>query len=154
MARKIPRRVVVQPLSEAMYRAALKSATLPGPYDVITAGYDRETDTLKLTLQKGISVSLPRAQIAELADAAPADIAEIEIQPGGDGISIRNLNVDIYVPGLLADELGPVLARALGRLSKGKTSEKKATASRLNGLKGGRPKNAEASPNRTDRHKD
>jgi len=144
MARKLATPVVIQPLTDAMYQAALKTAPAAGPYDVITAIYDRRADTLDLTLRKGITVSLPRAQIAELADAAPADVATISIQPGGDGISFRKLNVDIYVPGLLADELGPVLARALGRRSKGKTSDKKAAASRLNGLKGGRPKNTEA----------
>jgi len=144
MARKITRPGVVQPLSDAMYRAALKTAPLPRPFDVVTAAYDCRADTIDLTLRTGISVSLPRAKIAELATAAPAEVALIEIQPGGDGISFRKLNVDIYVPGLLADELGPMLARAFGRRSKGKTSDKKAAASRLNGLKGGRPKSMES----------
>jgi hypothetical protein len=65
---------------------------------------------------------------------------KIEIQPGGDGISFRSIDVDIYVPGLLADELGPLFAKALGKRSKGRTSAKKGESSRANGRKGGRPK--------------
>ncbi|HZO93720.1 MAG TPA: hypothetical protein VFB22_08100 [Candidatus Baltobacteraceae bacterium] len=64
---------------------------------------------------------------------APGRIGRIAIQPGGDGISFRNLNVDVSVPGLLADELGTLFARAIGRRARGKTSEKKAAASRANG---------------------
>jgi hypothetical protein len=99
-------------------------------------------DALELTLRSGVVVGLPRKQIRELRRAKPADISSIEIQPGGDAISFRSIDVDIYVPGLLADELGTLFAKALGRKSRGRTSEKKAAASRMNGRKGGRPKTA------------
>jgi hypothetical protein len=81
-------------------------------------------DTIDLTLRKGVTVRLPRAQIKELANATPAEVSKIEIQPGGDGISFLKINVDIYVPGLLADELGPLLSKVSGRRSLGRTSEK------------------------------
>ncbi len=144
MAKRIPKSVHVPPLTDTMYRKAVKSAKRDGPFDVVFARYDRRADTLDLTLRKGIIVRLPRAQIRELADWQPTDIGKVEIQPGGDGISFTSLNVDISVPGLLADELGPLFAKALGRRSKGRTSPEKAASSRVNGSKGGRPRKAAA----------
>lgn len=141
---KVPRRISVSPLSDAMYQRGVTSARKKGPFDVIRARYDRAADTLDLTLRGGIAVSFPRKQIWELARAKPADLANVEIQPGGDGITVRRLNVDIYVPGLLADELGSLFAMALGRRTRGRTSRKKAAASRANGRKGGRPKKSRA----------
>jgi hypothetical protein len=41
MAKRIPKSVKVPPLTDAMYRAALKSAKREGPYDVVVARYDR-----------------------------------------------------------------------------------------------------------------
>jgi hypothetical protein len=131
-------------MTETMYRAAVKSAKRNDPLDVIVARYDRRADTIDLTLRQGVIVRLPRLCVRELARAKPADLAKIEIQPGGDGISFRKINVDIYVPGLLADELGALFAKAMGRRSRGRTSEKKAASSRENGRKGGRPKKSAA----------
>jgi hypothetical protein len=138
---KVPRRINVPPLTEAMY-ARGKRTVRDEPFDVIAAGYNRKTDALDLTFRKGVTVSIPRSQIQELANADVPDLARIEIQPGGDGISIRRIDVDIYVPGLLADELGTVFAKAMGRKTRGRTTQKKAAASRANGRKGGRPPKA------------
>ena len=136
--------MAIPPFTDAMYRAALKNAKRDEPIDVVRARYDRKADTLNLTLRKGITVCFPRRQIWEIAKAKPADLRKVEIQPGGDGISIRSVNVDIYVPGLLAEELGSLFAKANGRKSLGRTSPKKAAASRENGRNGGRPRKTAA----------
>lgn len=133
------KRIPIPPLTDEMYERGVGSAK-DGPFDVVSARYDRKADALELVLRKGISVCFPREQIREIKNASPADVAKVEVQPGGDGISFLRLDVDISVPGLLADELGPLFAKGFGRKSLGATSEKKAASSRENGRKGGRPK--------------
>lgn len=136
---KVPAQIVVPPLTDAMYERG-KTGKNDQPYDVVRANYNRTRDALDLTLRKGITLSFPRLQIREIAKAEPRDLAKIEIQPGGDGISIRKIDVDIYVPGLLAEELGSVFAKAMGRRTRGRSTAKKTAASQANGRKGGRPK--------------
>lgn len=141
MAKLGDRPLTVAPLTDEMFDEARASAKREEPIDVTSARYDRKSDAIRLRLRSGIAIELPRSQIRELADVRPSDIKKVHVQPGGDGISIWELDVDIYVPGLLTDLLGSMFARALGRRSRGRTSQKKALASRANGRKGGRPKN-------------
>ncbi len=138
---KVRRRIHVTPLTDAMYARGQRTAHNE-PFDVVRAAYNRKIDALDLTLRKGITVSIPRKQIRELTNANAADLAGVEIQPGGDGISFRKIDVDIYVPGLLADELGTIFAKAMGHKTRGRTTPRKAAASRANGRKSGRPRKA------------
>jgi hypothetical protein len=141
---KAPARIPVPPLTEAMYANGKRSEKNLRSFDVIQVHYDRAHDMLDLTLRSGIGIRIPRSQIREIAEAQPKDLAKVEIQPGGDGLSFRKLDIDISVPGLLADELGALFSRAMGRRTRGRTTPKKAAASRENGRKGGRPKKPSA----------
>jgi len=136
---KVLKGIPVPPLTDAMYQRGRKSAK-QSPFDVVRARYNRANDTLELTLRKGILIALPRTQVKEIAKASADDLRRIEIQPGGDGISIRAIDVDIYVPGLLAEELATIFAKANGSKTRGRTTIRKAEAARENGRKGGRPR--------------
>ncbi|HZX68833.1 MAG TPA: DUF2442 domain-containing protein [Candidatus Elarobacter sp.] len=139
---KTSRPTVIPPLTEAMYQRGLRAGNKKSPCDAVAARYDRAHDMLELTLRNGIVVRFPRKSIWEIARFTPSEIGRVEVQPGGEGISIRKLDVDISVAGLLADELGSLFSRALGARTRGISTPKKAAASRENGRKGGRPKRA------------
>ena len=140
MAKSYPSQISVSRFTDEMYARARKKVKKATPLDVVGARYDRKNDMICLDLRKGVQVKLPRSQVRELARASKDDVAKIEIQPGGDGITFRRINADIYVPGLLAEELAGLFGRAMGKKARGHTSKRKAKASRENGRKGGRPK--------------
>jgi hypothetical protein len=110
----------------------------------VTARYDRDSRRIKITLSSGVEISFaPRA--AQGLECAPAnDLAEIEISPSGLGLYFPKLNVDLYLPALLAGFLGSQrwAASRLGKLGGSSSSPAKVSASRRNGRLGGRPRKA------------
>jgi hypothetical protein len=98
--------------------------------------YQVDTDLIVLEMRSGLTVTIPRRLIDELADVPQALLKkELALRVGGDAVSVPSLNVDIAVSGLLRDLLGFNIQRMGGQAR----SDAKATASRVNGAKGGRP---------------
>lgn len=96
---------------------------------------------LRVRLTNGASLSLPVRIIPELRTATRAQLADIEILPGGDGLHWGALDFTISVPGLVASLFGPALWMSeLGRLGGTRSTVAKAAAARRNGLRGGRPR--------------
>ena len=95
-----------------------------------------------MTLNTGVQVAFPVHLAEGLAGAPAADLSEIEISPAGLGLHWPRLDADVYVPALLQGVLGSKswMARQLGASGGRARSAAKATASRENGRKGGRPK--------------
>lgn len=96
-----------------------------------SARYDAGADQLVVQLTNGASAGFPLTSIQGLEAATPDDLKRIEVQGRGYGLHIPLLDADISVSRLFLDVLGSnVMSRA----------ERRATASRANGAKGGRPK--------------
>ncbi|MEY2340815.1 DUF2442 domain-containing protein [Acidithiobacillus sp. IBUN Pt1247-S3] len=83
-----------------------------------------------------------------LENASPEDLAAIEISPSGLGLHWPKLDADLYVPGLMAGQLGSRswMASQLGTIGGRARSPAKAISARANGRKGGRPKTKQIFP--------
>jgi hypothetical protein len=107
----------------------------------VEAKYLHGSRQLRVRLTNGASLSLPTSIIPELRNATPAQLASIEILPGGDGLHWEALDFTISVPGLVASLFGrSVWMSELGRLGGTRSTLAKAEAARRNGLRGGRPR--------------
>jgi hypothetical protein len=107
----------------------------------VKATYEKKPDLVTLHLDDGVRISIPRQLLEGLQDASPAQLAKVEILGRGTGIHWPLLDVDHYVPGLLNHIFGTSRWMAeLGRRGGSATSASKAAAARMNGKKGGRPK--------------
>ncbi len=103
--------------------------------------YDQQTGRVMMELTSGYLFGFPASSIPALASATPAQLADVELGPGGSGLHWEVLDVDLSVPGLLLSSLGrsqklSELARIAGQVS----TPAKAAAARANGAKGGRPR--------------
>jgi hypothetical protein len=109
------------------------------PY-VVAASYREADDVVVLVLASGVWVAIPRQMLQGLEGAEPKALAQIEIEGPGTGLHWRALDVDHYVPALLAGVFGTRAWMAeIGRKGGAARSSAKAAASRTNGRRGGRP---------------
>jgi len=107
----------------------------------IEAKYLPASRQLRVRMANGASLSLPVSVIPELRAATRAQLIDIEILSGGDGLHWEALDFTISVPGLVASLFGPALWMSeLGRLGGTRSTVAKAEAARRNGLRGGRPR--------------
>jgi hypothetical protein len=107
----------------------------------IAAGYRLADDMVVITLATGVQVAIPRKLLQGLQDAAPGQLAKIEIEGPGTGLHWPLLDVDHYIPAVLAGVFGTRRWMSeIGRRGGMVRSAAKATAARVNGRKGGRPR--------------
>ena len=97
-------------------------------------------------LNSGLQVVFGPQMIEDLQDAKSRDLQEIEITPSGFGLYFPRIDADVYLPGLLAGQLGSRrwMAAQLGKRGGSVRSTAKAKAARTNGKLGGRPRKREA----------
>ncbi|MHB8433393.1 MAG: DUF2442 domain-containing protein [Candidatus Tyrphobacter sp.] len=105
-----------------------------------SVGYDARADAMRLTLSSGVRLSIPRSQIPPLVKADSEQLAAVYAGNGGATISQDDLDVDVFVPGLLDRLFGRTIRGDLGRRAGKVSTVAKARAARRNGRKGGRPK--------------
>lgn len=109
------------------------------------ARYDSRRGLIVITLEGGCEFAFP-ARLAEgLADAPRSKLMKIKISPNGLGLHWPLLDTDLYFPGLIEGAFGSRRwMQRIGRLGGSSRSTIKATASRQNGKRGGRPKDRAA----------
>jgi hypothetical protein len=101
-------------------------------------------DLLILKLTDGRRHVIPREELQGLQSAPKDQIARVEIVGGGTGLHWPSLDVDLYVPSLLRGVYGTKKWMAeIGRSGGSAKSAAKKRAARVNGLKGGRPRQNE-----------
>lgn len=109
------------------------------PWWPVAVDYDGQADVLIIEMRGGRALVVPRSDIRELASATSDQLRRVEL--AGEAVRWDDLDVDVSVPGLLSELLGPRFStRESGRLGGKATSAAKARAARRNGAKGGRPR--------------
>lgn len=109
-----------------------------------TARYDRASGRVVIELVNGCSYAFPARLVQDLQGAGEEDLAQIAVEGLGFDLHWPALEVDLYVPALLAGVFGTRdwMTRELARRAGRATSPAKAAAARANGAKGGRPRKA------------
>jgi hypothetical protein len=96
----------------------------------------------------GCAYIFPVNLVEDLAGAGAEELAVIEIDGMGFNLHWPRLDVDLYVPALVAGIFGTRdwMTKALAREAGRRTSAAKASAARANGAKGGRPRTKSLNP--------
>lgn len=106
------------------------------------AHYDRDTHRITIDMTNGCTYAFPVALVQDLQGASDADLSAVEVDGAGFNLHWPLLDVDLYVPTLIAGIFGTraFMAKELARMAGKATSPAKAAAARANGSKGGRPR--------------
>jgi len=107
-----------------------------------SACYDPQRGRIVVILTTDLELSFHPSLIQGLSAATSEDLSEIEVSPSGLGLHFPKIDEDIYLPALLQGALGSRqwMAGLMGKVGGSAKSEAKASASRENGKRGGRPK--------------
>ena len=120
-------------VGEAMLASELRASA---------ARFDAATGRVVVELVNGCLYAFPAALVEDLQGAGAGDLAEVRVDGLGFNLRFPALDVDLYVPALVAGIFGTRkwMTRELARIAGRATSPAKASAARANGAKGGRPR--------------
>jgi hypothetical protein len=105
------------------------------------AHYDSRKARLVVELTNGVILMLPPELLQGLKGATAAQLAKVELTPLGTGLHWEALDADLGVADLAAGIFGSkTWMSELARFAGSRTSVRKATSSRENGKRGGRPR--------------
>lgn len=120
MARKAPRITAVERKRYARARARCR-AEANDPATVVNARYDQRRDCVEVTFRAGVSIAIPRKMVPGLERASRSNLRAVQVSPAGDALSWGSLDVDVYLPGLVARAFGSRLIG--GNRSRRRTSK-------------------------------
>ena len=132
-------------LTAAEIAAQIRSAgtrTVPPEVQALSARYVPATRAVEIELPRGVLVTVPVRLLSELKGLSKDVLATVHVSPGGWGICWDTADVQYEVGGILAVAGWPTPSaamRELGRVGGRTRSPARASASRANGAKGGRP---------------
>jgi len=108
----------------------------------VSAFYDRRIGRVFVRLSTGLDVGFSPRDAQGLETATAAQLNPIEISPSGLGIHFPKIDADLYLPAILEGFLGSRkwMATRLGAQGGRSKSAAKASAAKLNGSRGGRPR--------------
>jgi hypothetical protein len=111
----------------------------------LSARYDNKHGRVVVELDNGCLFAFPARHVQGLEEADAKAIADIELLGGGYALHWPRINASLRIEGALAGIFGnrKWMHRLAAKEAGSKTSEKKASTSRENGKKGGRPRKAE-----------
>ncbi len=97
--------------------------------------------TMTLAKPNGAILMLPPKLLQGLKSATPTQLAKVQLTPMGTGLHWEALDADLSVAGLAAGIFGSrAWMSELARHAGSRTSARKASSSRENGKRGGRPR--------------
>jgi hypothetical protein len=116
-------------------------ARLAGQPRAARAHYDARKSRLVVELTNGVILMLPPKLLQGLKNATASQPGKLELTPLGTGLHWEALDADLSVAGLAAGVFGSkAWMSELARYAGSRTSARKASSSRLNGKRGGRPR--------------
>jgi hypothetical protein len=99
--------------------------------------YSGRRDELVIELNTAVVVRIPRNRAPSLAGATVRDFATLELSPMGTSFTVRSLDLDYSISGLLRKVLN---FNEQQRAAGAKSTPAKRAAAAANGKRGGRPR--------------
>jgi hypothetical protein len=108
----------------------------------LSAQYDLPSGRVTIDLTNGATYAFPVHLVEDLQDAKPDDLIRVDVDGAGFNLHWPTLDVDLYVPALVAGVFGTRewMTQMLARIAGQSTSPAKVAAAKANGAKGGRPR--------------
>ena len=108
----------------------------------VAAHYDRSSGHVVVELANGCIYAFPPRLVEDLQGAGSRALEGVEVDGAGFNLRWEAIDVDLYVPALVAGIFGTRawMARELAGIAGRTMSRAKAAAARKNGRKGGRPR--------------
>jgi hypothetical protein len=108
------------------------------------AHYDPATGRVAIELANGCAYAFPVQRVQDLQGASDEDLAKVDVDGAGFNLHWPKLDVDLYLPALVAGVFGTrgCTASELACVAGRTKSPAKAAVARSNGAKGGRPRKA------------